>query len=658
MDQRSELRILVVEDSETDQLLMERELRRGGVGFRSVRVDNRNDFVMRLRDFRPDIILCDFSLPQFNALDALEIAKVEAPGVPLIIVTGTLSDETAVETLKSGAVDYLLKERVVRLPSAIRNALAIRKSEEEREAARRLLKRNEEQLRVITNILPAPLAYVTPDFRFQFCNHAYEEWFGKDRREILGRHVREILGEDIFSSIAKGMDRLKRDGTLIFEDRLTIGETARYVSVALGIDSNGETKGLVCLINDLSDRKRYEEELKSAKELADSANRAKTQFLANMSHEMRTPLTAILGFAELLKMGSDDISERETWVDTIHRNGEHLKQLIDEILDLSKIEAGQLDIVRRRFAVRPILQEVTSSLYPLAKQKNLELLLSMDDSIPDVITSDPLKFRHILMNIVGNAIKFSDKGRILIRGQIMPRDGRRLLSIDVIDNGPGISDVDSRRLFQPFTQIDSSFTRQHGGTGLGLVLSRRFAQALGGDVVLARSVPGEGSTFTITIDPGPEVVQNHPTPAEETKRPPSSRPEFRLHGMRVLLAEDAPDNRLLMRRTLMSSGVQVDLAVNGEEAVRLALSRHYDVVLMDIEMPVMDGYQATAELRNRHYRVPILALTAHALDFERDRALQSGFDGFLTKPIKAADLLAELAKFKPQETPPSSASVK
>lgn len=654
-----DLRIMIVEDNELDHDLIERELKKSGLKFVSTWVQTRPEFVEQLGTAAYDIILCDYSLPQFSAVEALKIVRKESSTVPVIIVTGTLTDETAVDCLKRGAIDYVLKEKIFRLPSAIERALELKKYNHERIEAQKRLRENEKQLQIITDILPALVAYITKDFRFKFCNKAYEKWFGSSKEDVIGRKVEEVLGAHAGENIRQRAQRLLSEEEVDFECVISSLGGALYATVTLSPDIEEEegqerVKGFVCLVTDISEQKRVENELRAAKEQADSANRAKSQFLANMSHEMRTPLSAILGLSELLLVSGPEAKDSTVWIERIAKNCEHVKNMIDEILDLSKIEAGKLQVEKTRFAINDVIAEVKSILFPLAKEKKLELRVSVNGTVPEYLNTDKIKLRHILINIVGNAIKFSDQGFVDIILEMKTISGESKLTFTVKDKGRGITPEQTKNLFKPFMQADSSMTRKYGGTGLGLVLAKEFARALDGDVVLTESQPGKGSTFTISIDAGAkdESMEISSISAEQRPRVADIEQEISLKGLRVLIVEDAPENQFLVKRFLEKVGAKVDVAANGQEGVDQALAAYYDVVLMDLQMPVLDGYHATEHLRRKGYKGPIVALTAHALSEEKERCLKIGFNDFLTKPIKRRDLLDHVARFRPGSQKP------
>ncbi len=384
-------------------------------------------------------------------------------------------------------------------------------------------------------------------------------------------------------------------------------------------------------------------DLSQAKDVAENASRAKGDFLANMSHEIRTPMGAILGYADLMLDPAQTPSDRLDCVQVIRRNGEHLLSIINDILDLSKIEAGRMTVEGVDCDALRVCEEVYSLMHVRARAKNIDLRVDRVYPLPSSIRSDPLRLRQILLNLVGNAIKFTDRGQVTLRVSFAG-DEPSSLRFDVIDSGVGISREQIARLFQAFTQADSSTTRRYGGTGLGLTISRRLAELMGGTIEVT-STPGQGSCFSLVLSADAARLctaeeQSKPRPSEAG---PRGEPAPSLSG-RVLLAEDGIDNQRLIGFHLGRSGVEVDTVENGREAVERLLSGEvrYHAVLMDMQMPELDGYGATSLLRQKGCTVPIIALTAHAMAGDRERCLAAGCDDYLTKPIDRRTLVDTL----------------
>ena len=393
-------------------------------------------------------------------------------------------------------------------------------------------------------------------------------------------------------------------------------------------------------------------ECRRAEDAALAANRAKSEFLANMSHEIRTPMTAILGFSDLLTIPNLPPNQRDDFLDAIRRNGEALLQLINDILDLSKIEADRLTLTSEDCFLPQIIDEAISVVRIRAVEKRLPLELCYEFPVPERITTDPARLRQILVNLLGNAVKFTERGAVRVTVRCLGNDaGTAKMQFAVSDTGIGIPPGKIRDLFQPFVQVDTSATRRYGGTGLGLAISKRLARALNGDIEVA-SEPGLGSTFTLTIVVGSlngvRMLQSPQAASSASETPMPAKQEPILRG-RVLLAEDAPDIQMVVRQMLRKTNLEIEVADNGLVACRMAERSKaeqapYDLILMDMQMPEMNGYEATRWLREHGWEGPILALTAHAMVGDREKCLEAGCSDYVTKPILAARLRALLAR--------------
>ena len=383
-------------------------------------------------------------------------------------------------------------------------------------------------------------------------------------------------------------------------------------------------------------------ELETAMHAAQEANRAKSDFLANMSHEIRTPMTAILGFSELLSDPAQDADARRECVTTINRSGRHLLTIINDILDISKIEAGKMTVEPIACPLG-VIEEAAALMRERAAERGLALNVVYHTPAPAVFRSDPLRLRQVLLNVIGNAIKFTDTGSVTVR--ISAQREHQRLTVAVEDTGIGIAPENLGRLFQAFSQSDNTMSRRFGGTGLGLAIAKRFSEMLGGSLTVA-STPGKGSVFTISIDTGP--LDGVPFVSSTVSAPEAPAPVATagpaLQGCRILLAEDGVDNQRLLTLYLRKAGGDVTVVENGRLACeRLAASRQsgapFHVVLMDMQMPEMDGYAATTELRRKGDNAPVVALTAHALVGDREKCIAAGCNDYLTKPVDRAKLV-------------------
>lgn len=381
--------------------------------------------------------------------------------------------------------------------------------------------------------------------------------------------------------------------------------------------------------------------LRISKEAAEASTLAKSAFLANMSHEIRTPLTAILGFSEILKSRDIAVEEREKYLNIITRNGHSLVRIIDDILDLSKIEAGKIQIEKEPFCLTGLIQDIVAMFSDRALGKGLSL--SFDSAgLPDFkILGDAVRIRQILINLLGNAIKFTSEGSVGISADFSPIENSRFeINLRVMDTGIGISHEQGKNLFQAFTQADEKTTRHFGGTGLGLALSKKLAKAMGGDVSIEKNTGARGTTFVVKL-----IVSQSAQVSEDEESANLLKPKVlvkRLEGWTILVVDDSEDNRLLMKILLGREGAVIHEAASGEEAIRKTHESSYDVILMDIQMPDLDGYQALAKLRSENYKKPVFALTAHSMKEEKDRAHAAGFSGHLSKPVNPTTVVETL----------------
>ena len=385
------------------------------------------------------------------------------------------------------------------------------------------------------------------------------------------------------------------------------------------------------------------DELREAMHAALAASRAKSVFLANVSHEIRTPMTAIIGYTDLLADPSFD--GRIEAIEGIRRNSEHLLGVINDILDLSRIEDGKMTIELQPCSPGRIVREAVELLRPKAEEKRLTVVVETDGGTPDRVLADPLRLKQIVINLVGNAIKFTPSGFVRITVGMDPVD-QHTLTVAVEDTGIGMTPEEVGRLFTPFTQADASMARRFGGSGLGLFISRELARLMQGDITV-RSTPGVGSAFLLRVLVGRADEQEQGSTKDAVPEVGEPRESSPLAGRRILLVEDGPDNQRIIKHHLRRAGAEVALAANGQLALDIAGSaaHPFDLILMDMQMPVMDGYMATAALRERGVRTPIVALTAHAMEGERQRCLDAGCDGYLSKPITRDDLIAAATRF-------------
>ncbi len=532
------------------------------------------------------------------------------------------------------------------------------------------LRASERKIREIANAMPAMVLQTDASGAGVFVNRFATELTGHDASRFITNDWtliahpddRERVQRILADAVAKRQPYYAR-----YRIQTATGENRWLLERGTPFsDANGQFAGMICCATDMTDQVAAEEhlrwqalELEKAVEAAESASRAKSNFLANMSHEIRTPMNAILGFSDLLLDPSISREDRMGHVQTIRRNGDHLMTIINDILDISKIEAGEMRVERIACEPLSVLEDVRALMEMRAKDRGLLLEVETLTPVSEKVMSDPHRMRQVLINLVGNAIKFTAEGSVRVT---LAADGDRLQFV-VQDTGIGMTPEDMSRLFKPFAQADDSMSRRFGGTGLGLAICKKLATMMDGDVTVT-STPGAGSSFTFTLLAQPaanarmiESGRTHDAPPPTTLaqqaaqatahviQAASAADNKPLQGLRVLLAEDAPDNQRLIGHHLRTAGAEVTLAENGAIAMEAALARQatdtrFDLIFMDMQMPEMDGYTATTLLRERGYKDSIVALTAHAMGEDRERCVRAGCDDYVTKPVDKGKLVA------------------
>ncbi len=467
---------------------------------------------------------------------------------------------------------------------------------------------------------------------------------GEKNYEFLTPEDRERVKAEFEKCLASGASHYAIDVTLILPD----GQRRLTRSQALILrDASGEAARVVGIETDITEEKRAEAAMVEARTAAERADRAKSEFLATMSHEIRTPMNGILGYTELLKSTPLD-PEQRVFLDTIESSGEHLLEVINDVLDVSRIEAGCVHIELAPFEVRECVREIFEMLRPAAAGKQLDYVCEIDPLVPAGMVGDRGRVAQVLTNILGNAIKFTDGGEVRLSVSVDFGSSEPLWKFRVADTGPGIAPETMTRIFQPFYQADGSAGRRHAGTGLGLTISKRIAELLNGSLEVANRTGG-GSEFIFSLRAAALAGLREPAAAPSPKSAPA-----RLH---VLLVEDNPINRRLCEIQLGRIGCAVQFAVNGHEAVERFCAERFDIVLMDMQMPGMDGCAATRKIRGlertRGERTPIVAMTANARTEDRQHCLDAGMDDYLSKPFRQESLAAMLVKWAPPSDPNS-----
>jgi PAS domain S-box-containing protein len=662
---KTAIRILHLEDNAQDAELVHARLAAEGLVCDVLRVETRAEFVGGLEQQLFDLIVSDYTIPGFDGLSALSLAQDKCPEIPFIFVSGTLGEESAVITMQCGATDYVLKNRMSRLVPAVRRALRESDKRIRLKQAEEGVRKSDERFRLLARATNDAVRDWDLVSNAVWWNEGFHALFGYSKDEIesdIESWYRRLHPEDR-NRVIEGIHGAIRSGRCTWMDEYRFRRSDDTYAVVMDrgyvLHDQGKPVRLLSSAIDITARKRVEVELREAKERAEMADRSKSEFLANMGHEIRTPMNVILGMADLL--WDTELSEQQQeYCRAITRAGRSLLGAISDILDLSEVEAGRLALEHKVFDLGEFIDGTVAPFAMHAEEKGLELSCEISPELPMNVIGDPKPLRKILANLLGNALKFTQRGRIALRiDHDSASEEPGAFRFAVCDTGIGIPRAKHEAIFEQFTQADGSFSRQHGGNGLGLTISKRFVDLMGGRIWVESGV-GKGSTFYFTVRFGlsaePSVLESqvpcaprsHTIRSEDTATPWQTLRN--VQPLRILLVEDSPDNCALIRAYFKHLPYSLDIAENGEIAVEKFKRYAYDVVLMDIQMPIMDGYAATRAIRQWEQEkgrmaVPILALTAHTRQEDTTRSLAAGCTGHLTKPIRKTALLATLSQY-------------
>jgi PAS domain S-box-containing protein len=638
----SVMKILMVEDIPSDAELILREIKKGGIQFIEHIVETKEAYINALQDFKPDIILSDYAMPSFDGMKALSLGKKLAPSIPFILVTGSMNEETAVEVMKAGADDYIIKEHLTRISTAIKTAIEKQKLIRSRKQTEEKLAWEQYLTKTLIENIPDYIYFKDLESRFIRINKAMADLFrlddplkalSKTNNDFFKtKHSQEAFNDER-EIIRTGKPLIGKEEMETWFDRSPTWISTTKMPLR---DASGNIIGTFGISRDITERKRVEEELVKAKEKAEENDRLKTAFLHNISHEIRTPMNAIVGFSDLLNKPDLTPEKRTYFTDIIIQSSNQLLSIITDIVRIATIEAGQEELHEQEINLNTICKLIYEQFLSIAqsRQVTLHFKTTLTDNEAGIITDDT-KLTQVITNLVGNALKFTNQGQVEF-GYIV---NDNLLEFFTKDTGIGIASEMHEEIFKRFRQVEYTTTRKFGGSGLGLSISKSYVELLGGKMWLT-SEPGKGSVFYFTIPY--KKIKLHKNP---DMQPVTALIMELKKSKTLLIAEDENSSFMVLKELLSGLNLIIIRALNGIEAVEICKSTPVDMVLMDIKMPEMDGYEATKRIKEFMPHIPIIAQTAFAFPIEKERALQAGCDNYITKPLRTVDLITMIKRY-------------
>ena len=631
-----QIKILLVEDELFDRKNFARSIKYSGLNASLETESNAEDGLKNLLKNRYDIIFLDYKLPGEDGLELLKKIRHKKITDPVIIITSQEDESLAMAMVKAGADDYIPKSLVTvdGLVQIIRSTLRYRKLSAEKQKAQDDLEILEINLKTIIESSPIILFQIDKNGFFELLEGEAGNFLGAQNQQVIGKSIFEVY-KDNFSFIE--IIRSALAGNKV-KNTVQISKFIFDIDCTPIVKENRGVVGVHAIVKDATQRIRIIEQLIEAKLEAEKTAKVKDTFLANVSHEIRTPISAIIGFTDLL-LGEKLVRDQHEYVNSIKLASENLLVIINDILDFSKIEAGKLTVKNAAFDLMELMDSLKKVLKPQAKTKNINLFFDIDEKVPAQIMGDSVRLHQILLNLIGNALKFTNQGWVGVTIACKKRDEDDvLLSFKIIDTGIGIPQEKLAEIFESFTQVNNDLTEQYGGTGLGLTIVKRLIELQNGHIEVQSKV-NKGTTFTFELVFG--LVHHEEKEVEVLL--PSFADESLLVGKKILLAEDNALIQVLAKKHLEMWKMDVEVVPNGKLAIERIENDDFDLILLDIRMPEMNGFETAEKIRSKTgplSNIPIIAMTAHAFEKEKEKCLALGMNDYISKPFKP-ELLKE-----------------
>ncbi len=627
--------VLVIDDDEVDRIALKRSIKSSGYNVDIVTTNSKAEGLAAMCNKVFDCIFLDYNLPDSNGLDFLRNHSQEINGAPVIIVTSHGDEKLAVDAMRLGACDYIPKNLISAegIGQSLRYALRVHEAQKTTTQVEKALQESEKKLDTIISKSPIILFEIDKHGVFTMFKGKGIEQLKVNPSDIIGMSFQEtyrVLPIDIRSlrNVIQGKE---------LTTSIQVNNRHLEITCIPQRDENFEPNGMIGIATDITELKKNEIELKSNLNIAQETQKVKEQFLANMSHEIRTPIHGIMSLTNLMLKTKID-ADQLTYLNAVKKSADNLLVIINDILDLSKIEAQKMTFESTIFSASEMVETTYELFRAKANEKNITITKDIDDCLPEYVKGDPTRLSQIINNLVNNAIKFTHNGGVQIGVKLVDTNNRcSMISFSVKDSGIGIPQNKLATIFDMFTQAGDDITRKYGGTGLGLSIAKKLVDLQGG-IIKVDSIIDEGTTFTFSLP------FDHPDPIElEAHHSVSEAPESKIDTeLRILIVEDNDINRLVINKIMKDWGVKLDNAVNGLDAINKMKVNTYDIILLDIEMPEMNGYQCIREIRTAlpepKNTVSVMAMTAHANKKERDKCIGLGMDDYISKPFDPLDL--------------------